>query len=307
VKDAAGEIMSCQTASGVALSWVWWSYADRAAEDLALAPYNVVAIFTAHLHNQPAYLHVPNNAGARGPGYDVYRGSSGGAFTSETQDTNAGGFLVVHMNDAGMDVMHLGWSHGATNYWNAAGPPPGVPIEHVLAKTDLWTKRYPAVYADNDYSGISQTLAAGRYDMGQLTVGNDVISSLRVPPGWKVTLYADAGFSGNTKVVTSDTSTLPDFNDVTSSMVVETYPSVYADSGYSGISQPLAAGRYDMGQLTVGNDVISSLRVPPGWKVTLYADAGFSGDTKVVTSDTPTLPDFNDVTSSMVVEGPTIR
>ena len=146
VKDAVGEIMSCTDANGVALSWTWWSYADRALENLTLAPYNVVAIFTGHAHNAPAYLHLPNHAAnAPGPGYDVYRGSSGGDFTSDTDDTNAGGFLVVHMNDDGMDVMHLGWSYGATNYWNAAAPPPGVPREHVLTRTDLWSKRYTPV------------------------------------------------------------------------------------------------------------------------------------------------------------------
>ena len=124
--------------------------------------------------------------------------------------------------------------------------------------------------------------------------------------GWKVTLYQEAGFRGNTKVLTADTPALPDFNDRTSSIVVErsAFPGVvvYEHNNYAGRSQVLDVGRYDVGQLSIGNDQISSGKVPPGWKVTLYQEAGFRGNTKVLTADTPALPDFNDRTSSIVVE-----
>jgi M6 family metalloprotease-like protein len=160
------------------------------------------------------------------------------------------------------------------------------------------------VYEHNNYVGRSQELAVGRYDLGQLSIGNDVISSVKVPPGWTVTLYQHAGFQGATKVLTTNTSTLPDFNDQTSSIVVEgkAVAVVYEHNNYVGRSQELAVGRYDLGQLSIGNDVISSVKVPPGWTVTLYQHAGFQGATKVLTTNTPTLPDFNDRTSSLVVE-----
>jgi hypothetical protein len=45
------------------------------------------------------------------------------------------------------------------------------------------------------------------------------------------------------------------------------------------------------------------VKIPAGWRVTLYQHAGFNGASKVLTSDTPALPDFNDQTSSIVVEG----
>lgn len=148
VKDVYGDIISCTDANGIALSWTWWSYDDRVSENLALAPYNVVAIFTGHAHNAPEHVHVPDAANPSGPGYDVYRGSSGGAPNDEG-DTHAGGFLVVHMNDDGMDVMHLGWSYGAKNFWNPAESPAGA---HVLTRTSspqgvdhVWSKRYTPV------------------------------------------------------------------------------------------------------------------------------------------------------------------
>lgn len=78
------------------------------------------------------------------------------------------------------------------------------------------------VFADSDYSGSNQTLLAGNHDMGELgVVGNDAISSVKVPPGWSVTLFEHAGFQGRTKVITADTPMLDgSFNDIVSSLIV---------------------------------------------------------------------------------------
>jgi len=79
---------------------------------------------------------------------------------------------------------------------------------------------------------------------------------------------------------------------------------VYKDRNFAGKSLALKKGQYKMGQLSkVGNDTISSLRVPEGYTVTLYADDNFKGKTLTCDSDTPWLGDyhFNDITSSIVV------
>jgi len=160
------------------------------------------------------------------------------------------------------------------------------------------------VYEHDDYQGRSQILDGGRYDLAALSIGNDVISSLRVPAGWRVTLHQHAGFLGTTRVFTRGTRSLPDFNDQTSSIVVEknALPVVYQHDDYGGKSQVLDVGHYDLPALTIGNDTVSSVRVPPGWRVTLHQHAGFSGTTRVLTADTPALPTFNDTASSVVVE-----
>jgi hypothetical protein len=160
----------------------------------------------------------------------------------------------------------------------------------------------PVVYVHNGYGGRSQMLNVGRYDVGQLSIGNEKINSGKVPPGWTVTLYQEAGFWGNTKVLTANTPALPDFNGGTSSIIVERMAVVYEHIDYGGRSQVLDVGRYDLGQLSFGHDRITAVMVPSGWKVTLYENAGFQGRTKVLTADTPALLDFNDRTSSIVVE-----
>jgi hypothetical protein len=77
------------------------------------------------------------------------------------------------------------------------------------------------LFADAAYSGARQSLGLGSHNIGSLRIGNDRLSSLKVPPGYRVTLYEHANFSGNSKRISADTTMLNDFNDVTSSLVVE--------------------------------------------------------------------------------------
>ena len=72
-------------------------------------------------------------------------------------------------------------------------------------------------------------------------IGNDSLSSLRVPPGWKVTLYRDANYSGPQVVVTSDTN-LWSFNDQTSSLRVEALPGPSVVQHYFPSSVRFATG-----------------------------------------------------------------
>lgn len=78
---------------------------------------------------------------------------------------------------------------------------------------------------------------------------------------------------------------------------------IYQDAGYEGASQELSEGSYDIESLTIGNQQLSSLKVPKGLKVTIYENGGFSGRSKSFTEDTPWVgEDFNDITSSIKVE-----
>ncbi|GIF98258.1 discoidin domain-containing protein [Catellatospora citrea] len=69
----------------------------------------------------------------------------------------------------------------------------------------------PTVYGSADYQGTAATLAVGNYDLAQLQaagIANDTISSLRVPSGYTVTGYADAGFAGTAWTFAADTPNL---------------------------------------------------------------------------------------------------
>ncbi|MFX1384965.1 MAG: beta/gamma crystallin-related protein [Promethearchaeota archaeon] len=164
------------------------------------------------------------------------------------------------------------------------------------------------IYQDQNYGGASQILTVGKYDVCELSIGDNKLSSLKVPEGFNVTLYECPGFSGNTMSLTSDTPNIGAFDDITSSIIVfyRNSPIIYQDQNYGGNSQILTVGKYDVCDLTIGDNKLSSLKVPEGFNVTLYECPGFSGNTMSLTSDTPNVGAFNDMASSIIVEFYTI-
>ena len=69
---------------------------------------------------------------------------------------------------------------------------------------------------------------------------------------------------------------------------------IYEHANFQGRSQVLAAGRYDnaLGQLTIGNDTLSSLTVPKGFVVRLYEHFRFQGRFIDIKQDTPVTSPF---------------
>ena len=84
-----------------------------------------------------------------------------------------------------------------------------------------------------------------------------------------ITIYEDANYLGRSAHITED---IRDLRDVRG-------PCEHYDSDAAG------GGRY----VYNWNDCISSVRVAPGWRATLYRDDGYRDDALEITSDTPNL------------------
>ncbi len=176
------------------------------------------------------------------------------------------------------------------------------------------------VYKDANYLGTSQNITVGKYATNQITLGDNAVSSAKIPTGCKLTLYQGSGYTGATQVLTSDWVGFnkDPWNDKTSSLEVSLADVIasgspktclvgsvvlFKDAAYGGISQTLSNGSYNASQITVGDNRLSSVKVPAGCKVILYQSNGFSGATKVLTGNwTSVLGDpWNDITSSLEV------
>lgn len=99
----------------------------------------------------------------------------------------------------------------------------GRQITRILPAEDNGTQTAPLVtiYEQGSYGGQSREFwAAGTYNLADLGIGNDTLSSLKVAPGWKVTLYNDANFQTVGPAYTADTPLVSN-NDQTSSLIVE--------------------------------------------------------------------------------------
>ncbi|HQC71405.1 MAG TPA: beta/gamma crystallin-related protein, partial [Candidatus Competibacteraceae bacterium] len=162
-------------------------------------------------------------------------------------------------------------------------------------------------YEHANYAGRSRALGIGRYDLNQIGLPNDCISSLRVPTGIKVTLFQHAGFTGNSITFTDSASFVGSFNDQTSSFVIEpanNAPAVdiYEHNDFQGMRKQLGIGRYNVSDIGLPNDCLSSIRVGPGLKATLFEHKDFTGSSVSYVRDTSSVGSFNDRTSSIIVE-----
>ena len=91
-----------------------------------------------------------------------------------------------------------------------------------------------SLYADSDYRGYSKSLGEGSYTQAELAmygISAKDISSLKVTPGFKVTIYEDDNFNGKSKsYIASESFVGEEWNDKMSSLKVE----AYGKSGLSG-------------------------------------------------------------------------
>ena len=162
------------------------------------------------------------------------------------------------------------------------------------------------LYQNYSYAGRSTTLKPGRYNMNVLAarIGNDQLSSVKIAGNYKITIYEHGDFQGRTKVLKRSVN-LTDFNDKASSVVIEKLPEVifYQDYNYGGKSMTLTPGRYDINTFYqgIGNDQLSSVKIPSNCRVYVYQHGGFQGAYKTLTGNV-NLTDFNDQTSSVIIQ-----
>jgi hypothetical protein len=155
----------------------------------------------------------------------------------------------------------------------------------------------------------------GNWDQISNPAWNDFISSIRIPQGYKIQVFEDSNFQGESMVLTGDWSYTGDtgFNDVISSIRILEYPAptpVPAVVVPSGITlfehenfkgESLTINRIWDATNSPWNDRISSIRIPEGYQIQVYENSNFRGNSLTLTSDWTVgqNPDFNDVISSI--------
>jgi hypothetical protein len=146
------------------------------------------------------------------------------------------------------------------------------------------------LHADPRFTGGHQVVGIGRHDVTALPIGNDTVSSLRVPDGLTVTLFEHARFVGAQRTFTQDAPLLGDFDGRTSSLTVEASRAiVFAGANFSGKCQAFGPGSYDTNDVGFDAALIGSLRLPVGWTVVLFAGPGFTGASLACNEDTASL------------------
>ncbi|WP_157630524.1 hypothetical protein [Kribbella catacumbae] len=199
--------------------------------------------------------------------------------------------------------------------------PLALPDGLALPQRNLHSSAQVEVFNHSDFStepwqGIparSQKLAPGWYDdaKNQLLIGNDQLSSIKVPEGLAVRAYAHAWFQGQFIDFTADVPAVSmDWNDQVSSLVVyradEPPPVVdhiVALDFLWGRWLVLKPGRYDdLNATSLGAATLSALLIPRGMIVRLWDSPGCTGNTTDFLADTLELPaEWNNRAASLEV------
>lgn len=184
-------------------------------------------------------------------------------------------------------------------------PTPAPPVVEPVYPEDMVT------IFQGDLNDAYKSFSAGRYGMDELGIANDELSSIKIPYGFKVTLFEHAAFEGRSLVLTQTTraTTFVDnnFNNVTSSLLVERLPVVTIYEGdYTGASKSFPPGSYSLAELGIRDNELSSIRVSPDLRVKLFELDGKAGRSLTLTHDAGTefltKNNFNNLTSSIEVE-----
>lgn len=127
---------------------------------------------------------------------------------------------------------HYDWCMAGQNWRTNA------PREEAARKNGLANQCSVVIYEHANYRGRSKKFYPGNYDIRQLGIGNDVLSSIKVPKGMGVRIYEHAGFKGKSKEYTANVSFVGNaWNDKTSSI------KVYSKRVHAAIVRPLAPQR----------------------------------------------------------------
>lgn len=181
------------------------------------------------------------------------------------------------------------------------------------------------VFADCNYSGVSGKLEVGDYNLAQLKkfgLGNNDISSVKVPKGMSITVYENDFLRGDSASTAGDVQCIDtgDFaNRITSVSIsnegaaVATTAAkeaaegvtVFTECSYKGQSAILKEGEYNNAQLNafgIQDNTISALQVSEGYQVELYINDFQRGGSGTLSTNNPCLVgQYDDTISSLVV------
>jgi hypothetical protein len=152
------------------------------------------------------------------------------------------------------------------------------------------------LYYDTNNKGLFTDLAIpGKYSASQLSFPGNSVSSINIPLGFQVILYAQDGFNGEHIVLSRTMSYLDKFNDRMRSIEItkefakepEHLAVVYSHQEYAGKQQGLIIGTN-----TLQSTNLKSISIQSGYEVLIY------------TPDTMTLLDIIHSSSSSIISNP---
>ena len=186
-------------------------------------------------------------------------------------------------------------------------------------------RSYATVFADCNYGGNSLRLAPGYYQGDKLGLLRYNISSIEIPSNLKAKVFINnENLDGTSYIIGENTSCLSgNLNNRIGSLIIEEtngynnnpqYPQyqqpanerviLYSDANYKGLSASVLPGTYStMQQAGFIDNNLSSLFLPPGYRIVLYEFENFGGKTYTITATKSSfsISKWNDKASSIAI------
>jgi len=197
------------------------------------------------------------------------------------------------------------WNPGAGAYW--FGRIRSIRIDGAQIQPPIQppsSGSFPVIYAQPNFQGPAEAIENGYPGRRDWEGSPHRIRSIRVPAGWKLTLYTERNYRGTETTITSDISWEPGayWNGRARSIRVSretqpptsgSFPVIYAQANLQGPAEAIErdfAGHRDW---EGSPHRIRSIRVPQGWYLVVYDKRNFRGKSYNVNSDwTPQPGDY---------------
>ncbi|MDC0676242.1 hypothetical protein [Sorangium atrum] len=190
------------------------------------------------------------------------------------------------------------------------------PLEELgTASSEIIAANEVVLHDLSSFSGASQGFGIGRYTLADMAIiGDNTASAITVPVGLRATAFFGDNFGWDVRVFTSDTDlAAAGFDNTISSLVVAhaSDPQLdavtfYENANFSGDSFAFGVGAALLfaSPWTAWDLRISSVRVPPGFKVTISDGwIGYPTNTRVLTADANLAPlSFDNKVRSFIIE-----
>ncbi len=170
------------------------------------------------------------------------------------------------------------------------------------------------VHQHCNFTGWTMQLDAGNFNSNDIRgaggLPNDT-SSIKISPGYTVTLFSGDNFTGNSITYSSNDDCLVNesFNDVVSSIRVTSLSvlTLFQHCGYSGWDAQFGVGDFTSDAILAAggrpNDA-SSIKITEGYQITVYRGDNFTGNSITYAADDDCFVNegYNDVISSFKIE-----
>lgn len=148
------------------------------------------------------------------------------------------------------------------------------------------------------------------------------IKSIKVPPGYRVTIYNDKDYKGTEATLTEDwnpgeggwwTTQIRSIRVVRAEIqppinppIVEGFPVLYAGTNFDGSAEAIEVDKAELKDWDGSPHTIRSMRVPQGWYLVVYTKRNFRGDSYNINSNMTFAPGdqwYNKIRSIKVYKG----